>query len=75
MVVLRISQINAIEYYEKLANVLVIINMPLVYSNEARIIQIDFKNRCELRETYSAYGGLRVRDLDRVSLYELPGID
>ena len=75
MVVLRIGQINAIEYYEKLANVLVITNMPLVFSNDARIIQIDFKNRGKLRETYSAYGGLRMRGLDRNSFWRWPAID
>ena len=75
MVVLHISQINAIEYYEKLANVLVITNMPLIFSNDARIIQIEIKNRGELRETYIAYGGLIMLGLDPGSLCEWPGID
>ena len=49
--------------------------MLLVYSNDARITQIEFKNRGNLRETYSAYEGLRMLGLDWDSLCAFPGID
>ena len=75
MVVLHISQINAIEYYEKLGNALVITNMPLVFSNDARIIQIETKNRGDYRATYSVLGRLKMLGFDPGSLCECPGSD
>ena len=52
-----------------------IINMLLVCSIDARIIQIEIKNMGELRETYNAFEDLIMLGLDPVSLCEWPGID
>ena len=68
MVVLHISQINAIDYYEKLANDVRVKNMQLFHSMDARIVIFDFKNMADSLTTYSALGGLKTRGLDWVSL-------
>ena len=75
MVVLHISQINAIGYYEKFANDVRVKNMQLFHSTDARIVWIEIKNRVVSRRTYSAYKGLRMRGFDWDSLCALPGID
>ena len=52
-----------------------ITNIPIVFSNEARTSQIDFKNRVGFRETYSACRGLKMLAFDPGSLSECSGSD
>ena len=75
MVVLHTEHINEIGYYHQFANDMRVINVLLVCSIDARMIQIEFKNRDVLCETYNAFGSLRMHGFDRVSLCECPGID
>ena len=49
--------------------------MPIVFSNDARISQIDFKNRGSYRDTYNAFGCMNKLALDSDRLSERPGID
>ena len=67
--------INQIDYCQWLANNIRVMNMQLFHSNDARIDQIEFKNRAVLRETYSAFGRLKMLALDPGSLCEWSGSD
>ena len=49
--------------------------MQLFHSMDARIMSFDFKNRVGLRETYSAFGRLKMLGFDPGSLSECPGIN
>ena len=49
--------------------------MPIVFSNDARISQIDFKNRGSYRDTYNAFGCLNRLAFDPGRLSEHPGSD
>ena len=49
--------------------------MPIVFSNDARISRIDFKNEGSYRDTYSALRSLNKLALDWFGLSECPGSD
>ena len=75
MVIFHTEHINEIGYYHQFANDMRVTNMLLVFSNNVRINQIEFKNKGRLRDTYSAFEDLIMLGLDPVSLCEWPGID
>ena len=66
---------NAIGYYRKLTNMLVIKNVQLFYVISARIMLFEFKKRAISWATYSAIWGLKTLGFDCFSLLRLPGID
>ena len=49
--------------------------MPMIYSNDARMMNHEFKNKGDYRDTYSAFKGLRTRAFDPRRLCDHPGID
>ena len=49
--------------------------MPMIYSNDARMMNHEFKNQGDYRDTYSAFEGLRTRAFDPGRLCDHPGID
>ena len=75
MVVCSTYHINEIKWCKKFGNVLVIMNMPLDCSIDARIIQIETKNRGDYRATYSVLGSLKMLGFGWDSLCECLGSD
>ena len=75
MVFLHTEHINEIKQCKKFGHVLVITNVPLVCSMDARMLQIEIKNRVVLRETYSAFGSLKMLGFGWDGLCECPGSD
>ena len=69
------SHENAIKYYRKLANMMVIKNIQLFYAISTRIMLFDFKKRDMSWVTYSAIWGLETLALDCFCLLGIPGND
>ena len=49
--------------------------MPMIYSNDARMMNHELKNQGDYRDTYSAFEGLRTRAFDPGRLCDHPRID
>ena len=47
----------------------------MIYSNDARMMNHEFKKEGDYRDTYSAFEGLRTRAFDPGRLCDHPGID
>ena len=63
---------NQIEHCQKLGNVIRIINMSRICSNDARMKVYDFMNRAGYRDTYSALWCVRKLAFDPGRLSEHP---
>ena len=50
-------------------------NIPIIYSNDARMMNHDFKNRASYLDTYNAFGRMSKLAFDPGRLSEHPGRD
>ena len=75
MVIFHTEHIIEIGYYHQFANDMRVTNMLLVFSNNARTNQIEFKSQGDYRDTYNALWYMRTLALDPGRFSVRPGND